>query len=430
MVNPGGTKGAFFWLSAFYFVYCARPEDWVPGMHYVPLAKITAGFCLLSMFASSVNSGKERKDLPLESRYLLSIIVLMVFSAFLSPAWKGGALANTLEFSKCYVAWVMTYLIITTFQRLRKILFIQTASVALIAIISIIKGHQTPRLAGILGGMYSNPNDLAFAIVLSLPFCLAFLLASQGPLKKLAWIVGSLAMVAALFLTASRAGFVTLVISGSVCLWHFGVRGKRPLLLISVAVVGVLLLATVGSTLKDRLEATTDESGDAAGLGAHGSYEQRVRLMAGALATIERYPILGIGANDFISYGGEWHEVHMTYLQVAVEGGIPMLIIYLMFFARGFRNMRSLRRTPNLSTEEALFIGALHSSLVGFVVGALFAPEAYQFFPYFAVAYSCVLVRLFQSEKPVPVNQFDKMQRRQLEVYGEYSKPDAVAPVR
>ena len=26
------TKGAFFWLSAFFVVYCARPEDWIPGM--------------------------------------------------------------------------------------------------------------------------------------------------------------------------------------------------------------------------------------------------------------------------------------------------------------------------------------------------------------------------------------------------------------
>jgi len=28
-----GLSGAFFWLSAFYFVYCARPEDWIPGLH-------------------------------------------------------------------------------------------------------------------------------------------------------------------------------------------------------------------------------------------------------------------------------------------------------------------------------------------------------------------------------------------------------------
>jgi len=41
-----------------------------------------------------------------------------------------------------------------------------------------------------------------------------------------------------------------------------------------------------------------------------------------------------------------------------------------------------------------LFAGALHSSLVGFLVGALFAPEAYQYFPYFAVAYTAVLLAI------------------------------------
>ena len=34
-VDP--TKAAFFWLSAFFVVYCARPEDWVPGLNYIPV---------------------------------------------------------------------------------------------------------------------------------------------------------------------------------------------------------------------------------------------------------------------------------------------------------------------------------------------------------------------------------------------------------
>jgi O-antigen ligase len=406
----------------------------VPGLQSVPLAKITAGFCILGLIASAGSISTARKQLPVESRYLLAIIALMVFSGIFSPVWKGGALSKTLDFSKCYVAWVITYLIISTFQRLRKILFIQTASVALISIVSMIKGRDVPRLNGVLGGMYSNPNDLAFAIVLALPFCLAFIVSARGGLRKLVWIVAGLAMGAALFLTASRAGFVDLVISGTVCLWHFGIKGKRPLLLISVGLVAVILLATVGGTLKDRLEATQDESNSAEGLGARGSYEERVQLMKDALDAIKKYPILGVGANDFISYGGttngQWHEVHMTYLQVAVEGGIPMLIIYLMLFARGFKNMKILLKAPNLSPEMTLFIGALHSSLIGFVVGALFAPEAYQYFPYFAVAYTCVLLKIVQPDQPVTVKQFDTMHHRQLEAYAEYSKLDAVAPVR
>ena len=28
--KPATSSGAFFWLCAFYFIYCARPEDWDP----------------------------------------------------------------------------------------------------------------------------------------------------------------------------------------------------------------------------------------------------------------------------------------------------------------------------------------------------------------------------------------------------------------
>jgi O-antigen ligase len=82
----------------------------------------------------------------------------------------------------------------------------------------------------------------------------------------------------------------------------------------------------------------------------------------------------------------------MTYLQIAVEGGIPSLILYLLFFWRGFRNLRYLLKRKDLSSDLKLFTGALHASLVGFAFGALFSPEAYQFFPYFAVAYTSALL--------------------------------------
>ena len=34
----------------------------------------------------------------------------------------------------------------------------------------------------------------------------------------------------------------------------------------------------------------------------------------------------------------------------------------------------------------------MYASLIGFAVGALFGPEAYHFFPYFAVAYTSAMV--------------------------------------
>jgi O-antigen ligase len=130
---------------------------------------------------------------------------------------------------------------------------------------------------------------------------------------------------------------------------------------------------------------------------AYGSYEQRRILISRSLDGIEHYPILGIGLHNFSTYSGVWRDVHVTYLQIAVEGGIPCLILYLLFLGRGFSNLRALRRrVADPDPEVKLFAGALHSSLVGFLVGALFAPEAYQYFPYFAVAYTAVLLAIKQ----------------------------------
>ncbi len=424
------TKSAFFWLSAFFVVYCARPEDWIPGLKYLPCAKITAILAMWGLFTALGKTKRTFKDVPKEGKLLLIMIGLLFLGAFFSPIWRGGAISRTIDFSKVYVAWMLTFLLITDFGRLRKIIRIQTASVAVICLISIIKGYNIPRLEGVIGGVYSNPNDLAFAVVLTLPLTLAFMVTNKNVLLKALWGLGMLIMLAALFLTASRAGFLNLVISGTVTLWHFGVRGKRPGLIAAILLSAALLGAVAGGKLYDRFEAlggdsTTDES-------AYGSYKDRMFLMSRAVDGIVNYPIFGLGTDNFITYSTIWHEVHMTYLQVAVEGGIPVLIVYLMFFRCGFKNLKIMRRAKDLDEHTVLFVGALHSSLIGFVVGACFAPEAYQYFPYFAVAFTSTLFQTLKerdldlSAAPVP----PKKPRHFLEVYADYGSTGAVTPVR
>ena len=389
-------SGAFFWLTAFYVVYCARPGDFFHVLGYLPLAKITGLLALLSLILAAGRTPRRFKDLPKEASYLLVIIVLLFAGAFLSPVWRGGAFLGTIDFAKCYVAWVLTFLLVTTLTRLKRIIFLQSASVALVSLVAIVKGHSVPRLDGVIGGFYSNPNDMAFAIVLSLPFCLAFLLTAKGGLRKVLWCFGMLMMAVALMLTASRAGFIDLVIAGTVCLWHFGVKGKRLYLIVATVFFGAILLLVAGRTLMKRFAAisgedlTTNTQEDS----AYESFEERKLLMFRALDAIRHYPILGVGVGDFVVYSGKWKEVHASYLQIAADGGIPVLFLYLMFFSRGFANLKSLRRRKNLDSETKLFVGALTSSLIGFVVGACFAPEAYQFFPYFTVCYTSVFLAM------------------------------------
>jgi O-antigen ligase len=208
-------------------------------------------------------------------------------------------------------------------------------------------------------------------------------------------------MAFALFRTASRAGFISLVISGMFCLWYFGVKGRRYYLIFVGGLTVAMLLIVAGGPMTARMAAIGGDVSSQQQAQAYGSYEERKYLMEKALEGIGRYPILGIGVRNFQTYSGVWKDVHMTYLQIAVEGGIPSLILCLLFFASAFRNLRKLRRRRDLDPAKMLFVHALHGSMIAFVVGALFAPVAYQFFPYFSVAYTSALLAMVKEGEPV-----------------------------
>jgi len=178
-----GVKGAgmaFFWLSAFYLVYCGRPEDWLGGMGVIPLAKITSVGAVLAFVFGSAKGRRKISELPVESYLLLAIIAILMISSVFSPVWSGGAVSRTMDFAKVWVIWILTFLLVIDLPRFRRIVFIQTACVPLISILSMVKGRNTVRLEGVLGGIYSNSNDLAFAIALSFPFCLMFFLCTRS----------------------------------------------------------------------------------------------------------------------------------------------------------------------------------------------------------------------------------------------------------
>jgi O-antigen ligase len=248
----------------------------------------------------------------------------------------------------------------------------------------------------------------------------------------MAWIAGMLVMGLALFMTASRGGFITLVVAGLVCLWHFGVKGRRFSLVVASVFAVVILLAVAGHPLLSRLSTFVGKTDTRQQVQALGSYEQRKYLVERALQGIVHYPVLGVGVRNFQEYSGIWRDVHVTYLQIAVEGGIPVLVLYLLFFLRGFSNLRKLRRRRDLDEETTLFIGALHSSMVGFVVGALFSPEAYQFFPYFAVAYTAVLLATVSEQEGAPnlVPGSDRERWRQRDVMVSAGKTGALTLTR
>ena len=102
--------GAYVTLLLSMFIYFARPEDWIPGLSNVPLAKITG---ILALFALVFSLRHIRHRPPREVIFLFCLIV-QLFLAAISPVWRGGAFETTLDFAKVLIVVVVMIVAVNT----------------------------------------------------------------------------------------------------------------------------------------------------------------------------------------------------------------------------------------------------------------------------------------------------------------------------
>jgi hypothetical protein len=200
------SNGVAYWtLVVFSFLYFARPEDFIPGLGLIPVEKILGGIALLALIFGL----QSRSNFQAWPRELKLLAAMFCWQALCVPFsyYIGGAFAVVTE--KCVKALItglLVGLIVDSVSQLRRLIFIQAASVAFMTFASVLL-YKGGRMGGVLGGVFDNPNDLAIAIALNFPLCLMFLMLSKNPIVKFLWFAGILIMGRGLMLTYSRSGF-------------------------------------------------------------------------------------------------------------------------------------------------------------------------------------------------------------------------------
>jgi len=382
--------GAYMWLMLFMVVYCARPQEWIPKIGaYIPMGKVTG---ILAFLALTFAAGKIRQRLPREVIYLGLLIVQLWLTVPMSSVWRGGAFDNVLEFSKVLPIVIVISLAVRTATRLRRILLLQCMSVAIISSYALWKGHSSAGrlgLEGIVGGNYANPNDLAFSIVMTLPLCLVFFLKTRNMLMKVFWLAAMPVMMYAMLLTGSRGGVVCLLVAAALCLWEFGVRGRRHHLLLVVPVAAIVFWAYAGGVVKGRFQSTFQNTDDQ----AYSSAQERWHLLVRSVEVTAEHPVFGVGPGNFVVVSGFWRMSHNSFTQMSSEGGLPGFVLFVMLLWCGFKNIK-LAKQSTKDKETALLASGLQASLLAFVVGSFFDAAAYQLFTYFLVAYTTALCQI------------------------------------
>ena len=388
----------YFWLLLFITLYFLRPEEWIPGLSLIPVEKVTGFLALAGFGLGLLASGQRFRHMPRETLYLILLLGQLCLTIPFA-VWRGGAFRVVFfVFAKVVLISIAIALAVDTWPQLRRLLFVQASAVPILAAAALLR-HQTDkegRLVGV-GHAFDNANDFSFLISLTLPLCFAFLLSTRRPLGKAAWVLGMATMGTAIVLTASRQGLMAATISLGYCLWEFGIKGRRLylVLLAPIVVVAVLAVAQPGRLMK-RVASTFGETDSS----TFESTQIREVILKESLAAAIKHPLFGVGPGNFTVISGVWRVAHNSFTEMAAEGGMLALILFLMILYRGLVNVGRLKRLTEKESDMKLLATALQASLVTFVIGGLFSSWEYQYMPYLLVAYSSAFYRIAGAKPP------------------------------
>jgi O-antigen ligase len=138
------------------------------------------------------------------------------------------------------------------------------------------------------------------------------------------------------------------------------------------------------------------------GDGLEYSNQAHMALFWAALRMIADAPLTGVGPYNFkdlsTHYSGLGYGLiaHNTYLELAAEVGLPVLLLFLLVALATFRALGAVARArggPEL-TELAGWADGLRSGMLGFMVAGAFISAQYEKFFWLTVFLSIVFERM------------------------------------
>lgn len=406
---------AFIALVAFTAILLLSPQAWVPALKVIRIAFLAAGLAMVAHVVERTIHRQAITPLSPEIGLALALVCWAVITIPLS-VWPGGSVRVLVDhYLKAVVFFWLLGAIITSTNRLRILawtLVLCSIPLAATGIKNYFSGELLStsvrgfyRIEGYMGGsgLTGNPNDLALMLNLIIPLAGVLVFITRG-VNRIVAASALLLSVAAVVLTFSRAGFLTLAATFVMFLAVL-MRRKAP-----GAAMGLLLLAVcvppllpAGYTARLSTIANIEED-------ATGSAQGRWADTKVAMGVVAKSPIIGVGIGQDVlamnqERGAEWTQVHNAYLQYGVDLGVPGLLMFAWLHVLCFRTARAVEKRARADAAHrdlALLAAGVQVSLAAFAVAAMFHPIAYQFY-FFSIAGLAVALRTtWRAETSVP----------------------------
>jgi O-antigen ligase len=398
-------------LMAFTAVLLLRPQDTIPALEPLHLAEVCAIVGIAPMLLHRFARRLPVFRITPETTALMALGGVMLATTPFS-IWPGGAFDVFVNaYLKIILVFVLMMNTLTTPKRLDRLIWLIVLCcgyIATRAVLDYVRGMnlvENDRLAGPVGGIFGNPNDLALNMVTFLPAAALFAMARRySTARRIVAGIIVVLMVAVVVFTKSRAGNLGLIATIAALV----LLGRKVRPGFGAMTVAAVLLATpfMPQSFWARMSSIVNEKEDKQ---YTGSREARKIVMQEAIDTFVERPLTGVGAGQFRNYNPpqrkeRWREAHNVLIQVAADVGIFGVIGFSFLILRAFivamRTRRMLARPPRSrapdtldsvlseSDRRELYVQtvAMAAGLIGWFTCAMFASVAYSWTFYYPLA--------------------------------------------
>jgi len=382
--------GALFYLACLY----TRPMEIIPFTRGMPLMKFLA-LGTLAIWLLRVLTKKRKLVRSPQNLLLIAFLVTMAIS---QRTYVHGILdILTGDFPRVVIIYFLLVNLITTEKRLKITIWVLIFSTLWLSVHGILlsKGIVIGEVSMAEGsrvsssGIFGDPNDLAQAIVVIIPFVFNLFFSERFILKKIILAVVGAVMLYAFLLTGSRGGFI-----GFVLVMFFLTKRKFGtvigLVVLMISLTGILAFAPDYTI--ERLRTASPYEGTGA---------QRLELWYYGLQMFQSSPLIGVGAGNFIEYAPL--VAHNSFIHVAAELGLLGLLSWTGIFYFSFK---ALIKTKKLYTDKTNSLYILSDStivsIIGLISTAFFLSRQYQYLPYVIIALAVAVYQI--AGKGVKVN--------------------------
>lgn len=242
-------------------------------------------------------------------------------------------------------------------------------------------GYVAPRYVdGRVASSWSyDPNDTALFFIMILALVLPAAKYVRSLYKWGLYLI-TVMSIGIIILTESRGGLIAAVVALLAWGMSRGFKGMLKLLLIGTLGV-VLILAVVPSEKLARFNTILNLEEDYNVTAKHG----RLDLWKNGLVLLGNHWLTGTGLSTFlvaegqIHEGGKWMRAHNSFLEIAVELGLPGFFIFMGMLISAYK-----RAKPR---NDADWLGSgIRFSLIAYGVGGMFLSWSYHIVLYFVLS--------------------------------------------